>query len=78
MRSLLSRLPAWVPGGALLTRPAASSGATPMLPKKGCSGSSMLSENFATLRFVSSGMIFIEPLAKSSGVSTPLRGLKLL
>ena len=38
----------------------------------------MWSENFATLRFVSSGMILVAPLGKSSAVSTPLRGLKLL
>ena len=33
--------PAWRPGGALLTRPAAGGGATPMLPKNGWSGISM-------------------------------------
>src|SRR3989442_147740 len=37
-RSLLSRLPAWVPGGVLLTRPISGAGATPMLPKNGRSG----------------------------------------
>src|SRR5882724_9479998 len=31
--SRLSRLPAWRPGGLLLTRPSSGAGATPMLPK---------------------------------------------
>ncbi len=33
--SRLSRLPAWRPGGLLLTRPSSGAGATPMLPKNG-------------------------------------------
>ena len=57
--SLLSRLPACIHGGALLTRPEASGGATPMLPKKGCSGISIPGANRATIRPSSSGMIFM-------------------
>ena len=36
--SLLSRFPAWIPGGALFSRPIDAGGATPTLPKNGCSG----------------------------------------
>jgi len=35
------RFPAWIPGGALFTLPAASGGAMPMLPKNGLSGMSI-------------------------------------
>src|SRR5581483_10462349 len=48
-----------MPGGALLMRPLASGGATPMLPKNGRSGISIVSLKCATIRFSSSGMIFI-------------------
>src|SRR5437868_6599136 len=58
-RSLLSRFPPIIHGGALLKRPALSGGASPMLPKKGCSGISMPGANFAIMRCASSGIIFI-------------------
>src|SRR5438552_3683799 len=58
-RSLLSRFPPIIHGGALLKRPAPSGGASPMLPKKGCSGISMPGANFAIMRCASSGIIFI-------------------
>ena len=63
-RSLLSRLPAWMPGGPLLMRPAASGGATPMLPKNGRSGISMLSRELGDValqveRMTSSGALEI-------------------
>ena len=57
--SLLSRLPACTPGGALLTRPMATGGATPMLPKKGRSGMSIPGANRAIIAARSSGMIRI-------------------
>ena len=75
--SLLSRLPAWMPGGALLIRPEASGGATPMLPKNGRSGISIPSANRATIFSRSRGMIRIFERGKSSGIA-PLRGPKAL
>ena len=36
LTSLLSMLPVWTPGGPLLMRPIAGSGATPIVPKNGC------------------------------------------
>ena len=77
-RSLLSRLPAWFPGGLLLMRPADAGGATPMLPKNGRMGISMRSENRATLRCASSGMIFMPRFGKSPEFRTPVVGLNPL
>src|ERR1035437_5025535 len=57
--SLLSRLPAYMPGGALDTFPIDAGGATPIEPKNGCSGMEMLSEKCATIACLSSGMIFV-------------------
>src|SRR5271168_174581 len=58
-RSLLSRFPAMIQGGALLKRPALSGGASPMLPKKGCSGMSIPGAKCATMCWASSGIILI-------------------
>src|SRR6185437_10200098 len=65
--SLLSILPACRLGGALSMRPNSGGGATPMLPKKGCSGISIPGANLATMRSLSSGIIFILRYGKSSG-----------
>ena len=48
-----------------------------MLPKKGWSGIVTASEKRATIRFASSGMIFILPAVKSCG-RKPLRVLNAL
>ena len=52
--SLLSRLPACVLGGLLLTRPTSRAGATPMLPKNGFSGTTMPGLNSEVMAFRSS------------------------
>ena len=57
--SLLSRFPACVDGGLLLTRPTLGAGATPMLPKNGFSGMTIPGANVAVIAVVSSGMIFV-------------------
>ena len=64
---MLSRLPPCRPGGALSMRPIEGGGATPMLPKKGRSGTSIPSANLATMRRESSGMIRVREYGKSSG-----------
>ena len=48
-------------GGVLLTRPAAGGGATPRLPKNGCSGMMMPGANSAVIVFRSIGMILAGP-----------------
>ena len=48
-----------MPGGVLLTRPAAGGGATPMLPKNGRSGITMPGAKSAVIFFRSIGMIFV-------------------
>ena len=65
--ALLSRLPACVPGGLLLMRPAAAAGATPMLPKKGCSGMTIPGANAAVIDFLSSGMMRRRPGVRAGG-----------
>ena len=62
-----------MPGGALLIRPIASGGATPMLPKNGRKGTSIPSANGATIFSRSSGMIRIFDLGKSSGMAPLVR-----
>ena len=55
--SLLSMLPACLPGGLLLTRPSSGAGATPMLPKNGRSGITIPGANCAVIFFASIGMM---------------------
>ena len=51
----------------LLTRPCSGGGATPMLPKNGCSGITMPGANAAVIVFLSSGMIRVLLGAQLSG-----------
>jgi hypothetical protein len=57
--SLLSRFPAWIHGGLLLTRPALGGGATPMLPKNGSSGTTIPGAKADVIVCASIGMIFV-------------------
>ncbi len=59
--SLLSKLPAWIHGGALLMRPNPSGGATPMLPKNGRIGISTPGAKRATMRFSSKSACCARP-----------------
>ena len=57
--SRLSRLPAWRPGGLLLTRPISTAGATPMLPKNGFSGITIPGTNSDVIVLLSSWRILV-------------------
>src|SRR5262245_28220518 len=73
---LKSILPPQRQGGRELTSSTSREGATDMMPRNGASGTSMSSENSATLRLVSSLMIFGAGAERRPG-NTPLVGPEL-